>query len=146
MENNRIPFAFLNVLLGYLYILLLISFIKDVSALSHNVELFYLGSILLLIFPFYTLVKDISFYIFKTKYATGLSRRNTNTLLILLLSFSLIPVLFFLPKIFIPRIICIFWLYTVSSLKSYKSGNITKLLTFDFKGILKSLSPFHRVE
>ncbi len=146
MENKHIPFVFLNTLLGYLYFLLLISFTRDVSVLSYNVELFYLGSILLLIFPFYTLVKDISFYIFKTKYAIGLSKRNTNTLLILLLGFSLILALSFLPKIFIPRIICIFWLYSVSSSKSYKSGNITKLLTFDFKGILKSLSPFHRVE
>jgi hypothetical protein len=146
MKNKHTPFVFLNTLLGYLYVLLLISFIKDGSVLSRDTELFYLGSILLLIFPFYTLIKDISFCIFKTKFAVGLSRRNVNTLLILLLGFSLVLVLSFLPKTFIPIIICIFWIYAISSLKSYKSGNIAKLLMFDFKGILKSLSPFHKIE
>lgn len=145
MKKNRTPFAFLNSLLGLLYFLLLVCFLKEVGIPLFSWEIFYISVVILLIYPFFILIKDMMFYIFEIREAGTILKEKTKTLMILLIGSFLILTVAFLPSI-VPKIICIFWIYAISSIKSCESGLITKLITLDFRNSLKAISPFHRIE
>ena len=145
MKKNRTPFAFLNSLLGLLYFLLLVCFLKEVGIPLFSWEIFYISVVILLIYPFFILIKDMMFYIFEIREADTILKEKTKTLMILLIGSFLILTVAFLPSI-VPKIICIFWIYAISSIKSCESGLITKLITLDFRNSLKAISPFHRIE